>query len=310
MKRIYFSYFFVLISVFIYSQEYKLIWEEQFDGDKLNENIWTKEYNKRGGGNYEAQFYTPQNVRLVTHSSGATCLVLSAKRENYRGRPVTSGRVNTAQKLAVQYGKIEIRVKLPNTANGLWPAFWMLGDDLHEVGWPRCGEIDIIEVGHFNGINSNNQDRYFNGALHWGEKWDHGRHPNLAMHSLADYSLKERFHLFTLIWTPDSILMYLDRDKFPNVKPYFHMKISGDDGLNQPARYFHKPFHLIANLAVGGGFTGLPYHPCRINLFPSWNRNFRKITALPPRGQSANLYIDYIRIYQNGTPGEQFIIKK
>lgn len=310
MKNIGIILLFVFSVISISAQEYKLVWEENFEYGELDPRIWTMEYNKRGGGNYEAQFYTPRNVSVEKHSSGVGCLVLSARRENYQGRPVTSGRVNTAGKLTVKYGKVDVRVKVPNTANGLWPAFWMLGDDIDEVGWPRCGEIDIIEIGNYRGIKTNTQDRFFNGALHWGESWDHGRHPNFAMHSVADYSLKEGFHLFTLIWTPDSIKMYLDRDKFPDVKPYFYMKISGDDEINQPARYFHKPFHFIMNLAVGGGFTGLPYYPCRLNLFPSWNRNFRKITALPPRGQSARMYIDYIRIYQNGTPGEEFFVIK
>jgi beta-glucanase (GH16 family) len=310
MKRIITCSLLLLALLQAGAQEYKLIWEENFDNPELNMQIWTPEYNNKGGGNYEAQFYTPRNVRIEKHPSGVSCMVLSATRETYKGRPATSGRVNTAGKMAVQYGKIDVRVKVPKTANGLWPAFWMLGDDIAQVGWPRCGEIDIIEIGNEKGIEDNVQDRYFNGALHWGEKWNYGMHPNLAMHSVADYSLQEGFHLFTLIWTPDSVKMYLDQDKFPNVKPYFHMSINGPDEPNHPARYFHKPFHFVANLAVGGGFTGLPYYPRKWNVFPSWNKNFRKMTALPPKGEKADMYIDYIKIYQNGTPGEQFYISK
>lgn len=308
MKSICISMLLIIATLSISAQEYKLVWEENFEGGVLDPRIWSTEYNNQGGGNYEAQFYTHRNVSVEKHESGANCLVLTARRETYKDRPATSGRVNTQGKLTVKYGKIDVRVKVPKTANGLWPAFWMLGDDITEVGWPRSGEIDIIEIGNYKGIETNTQDRYFNGALHWGEKWDHGRHPSLAMHSVADYSLQEGFHLFTLIWTPDSILMYLDQDRFPDVKPYFYIKISGDDEPNQPARYFHKPFHFIANLAVGGGFTGLPYYPRKINWFPALNKNFRKMTALPPRGESAKMYIDYIRIYQNGTPGEEFYV--
>lgn len=292
------------------AQEYQLVWEENFDSPSLNTELWNIESNKSGGGNNEAQFYTPRNVSIERHSSGVNCLVLSAKRENYKGRPVTSGRVNTAGNLNVKYGKIEVRVNIPNTANGLWPAFWMLGHDLAEVGWPRSGEIDIVEVGNFKGIEDGIQDRYFNGALHWGESWNHGQHPNLAMHSVSDYSLIGDFQLFTLIWTPDSIKMYLNQDKYPNVKPYFAMSIQGPDAPDHPARYFHKPFHFVANLAVGGGFTNLPYYPRKWNICPANNENFKKISALPERGKQAKLYIDYIRIYQNGTPGESFYLKK
>lgn len=293
------------------AQDYKLVWEENFEGTELDSKVWTTEYNKNGGGNFEAQFYTPRNVSIRKHPvTGDGCLVLSAKRETYKGRPATSGRVNTAGNLTVKYGKIDVRVKAPKTANGLWPAFWMLGDDIGEVGWPRSGEIDMVEMGHFQGIKEGVQDRYYNGALHWGESWNHGQHPNLAMHHKAGYPLQDDFHVFTLIWTPDSIKMFLDQDKYPDVKPYFYMAIKKSEELNNPGRYFHKPFHFIANLAVGGGFAGLPYYPKKFNIFPALNPNFKKITALPPRGQSADIYIDYIRIYQNGTPGEEFFIKK
>jgi len=310
MKTLFISLALIIASFTANSQEYKLVWEDNFERTELNTSVWTTEYNKKGGGNYEAQFYTPRNVSIEKHPSGVSCLVLTAKRETYKGRPATSGRVNSEGRLTVKYGKIDVRVQVPKTANGLWPAFWMLGDDIGQVGWPRCGEIDIIEIGNDKGIEDNVQDRYFNGALHWGEGWNNGRHPNLAMHSVADYSLQEGFHLFTLVWTPDSVKMYLDQDRYPDVKPYFYMSISGPDEPNHPARYFHKPFHFVANLAVGGGFTGLPYYPRKCNIFPAWNENFKKMTALPPRGQSAKMYIDYIRIYQNGTEGEEFFVKQ
>lgn len=139
MRSICISLLLIIASLTIGAQEYKLIWEENFESKELNSDVWTIEYNNKGGGNYEAQYYTPRNVSIQQHASGAGCMVLTAKRENYKGRPATSGRVNTAGKMAVKYGKIEVRVKVPKTANGLWPAFWMLGDDIAEVGWPRCG---------------------------------------------------------------------------------------------------------------------------------------------------------------------------
>lgn len=302
---------FVLCILFYNStvgQEYKLVFEENFDS-KTIPDYWNLENNKLGGGNAEAQFYSPRNVSIEKHASGANCLVITARRETYKGRPATSGRVNTANKMAVKYGIIDVCVKLPSTANGLWPAFWMMGDDRDSVDWPKCGEIDIIEVGHYTGIAQNKQNHIYNGAMHWGESWNGGNYPNKAMHAEAPYALDEGFHLFSFVWRPDSILMFLDKDKFPNVKPYFAISIETKDEFQHPSKYFHKPFHFLANLAVGGRFTGLPYYPKKWNVFPANNKNFKKITALPPKGEEAKMYIDYIRIYQNGTPGEGLFIR-
>ncbi len=300
----------VFLSLFVFAQEYKLVWEENFNNPTLNGAIWNIEDNAKGGGNAEFQHYSPGNVSVEKHPSGVNCLVLSARKENYKRRPATSGRVNTEGKISVKYGKIDVRVHVPKTANGLWPAFWMLGDDISQVGWPQSGEIDIVEIGNWKGIEDNVQDRYFNGACHWGEGWNGGEYPNHAMHSIADYSLQEGFHLFTTRWTPDSIIMYLDQDKYPDVKPYYYISINGEDVPNNPSRYFHKPFHFVANLAVGGKFTGLPFYPNKMQVFSACNKNFKKITALPKDGSPVKMYIDYIRVYQNGTEGEEFHIKQ
>src|SRR5690606_33820583 len=92
----------------------------------------------------------------------------TAKKETFGGKPATSGRINSVGKKYFKHGKVEASIKLPKTANGLWPAFWMMGNDYPTVGWPACGEIDILEMGHSKGITNKTQDRFFNGALHWG----------------------------------------------------------------------------------------------------------------------------------------------
>lgn len=292
------------------ASEYKIVWEENFDKSTVDKNIWNLENNKKGGGNAEFQYYKPENINIEVHPEGYSCLVLCAKKENYKGRPATSGRLNTAGNLSVKYGMIEARVCIPKTANGLWPAFWLMGDDKDQVNWPKCGEIDVIEMGHKNGIDANATERYYNGATHWGESFNNGKYPNLAQASKSDYSIQEGFHTFTLVWTPDSLNMFLDKDKFPTRKPYFAMSIKGEDAPGNPGRYFHKPYHLIANLAVGGFFTGLPSPSKKAICVSSKNKNFQKITALPQDGSAVKYYIDYIRIYQNGTPGEELNIKK
>lgn len=283
--------FSLLISVFSFSQDYKLVWEDNFDQPLLNESQhWTIEVNGDGGGNNEMQYYRRENISIEKHPSGVNCLVISAKRENYGGKSVTSGRLVTRGNVSAKYGKIEARIKLPSTANGLWPAFWMMGEDYPTVGWPRCGEIDILEMGNSAGISQNKQDRYFNGACHWGETWTY-----YAKDNTAPYSLQDDFHLFTLIWDENTVNMYLDQDKYPSNQPYYSMSIAGADVPGNVSHYFHKPFSILFNLAVGGNFTGI-----------TGNSNINKITALPADGTPVKMYVDYVRIYQKGIAGEEF----
>jgi len=320
----------------LFAQEYKLVWEDDFNGEKLDTAVWTAENNRRGGGNAEMQYYLPQNATIEMHPSGVSCLVLNAKRENYKDeeggqRPATSARLNTQDKMTFTYGKLEIRALPPETANGLWPALWMLGNDivpnlgnddsvdstpkeeLERMGrviWPKCGEIDVLEMGNANGIKNGTPNRYFSGAMHWGEAFNDGRYPNFGKSKTADYSLQEDFHLWTLVWTPDSVCMYLDQDKFPDTAPYFKMPVAGEGEPNHPSRYFHKPFHIILNLAVGGYFTGIPAPEKYPAIISDDCEQFQKITALPADGSPAKMYVDYIRLYQRGDKGETFYLSK
>ncbi len=283
-------------SLFISAQEYKLVWEDNFDKPVLNEEFhWNIEVNGNGGGNNELQYYRRENISLEKHESGVNCMVINARLEDFSGKKATSARLNTFGKVSFRYGKIEARIKLPKTANGLWPAFWMMGEDFSTVGWPKCGEIDILEMGNSNGIKNGTQDKYFNGACHWGESWNGGSYPNYAKAITNSYGIQDDFHLFTLIWDDKSVKTYLDLDKYPNNTPYFEMNISGEDVAGSPRRYFHKPFSILLNLAVGGNFTGI-----------TGNSNIAKITALPADGSNAKMYIDYVRIYQKGVEGELY----
>lgn len=274
-----------------FAQDYKLVWEDNFDKPSLDEvNHWTIEVNGDGGGNNELQYYRRENISIEKHPSGVNCMVISAKKESFNGKLVTSGRLVTRGNVSCKYGKIEARIQLPSTANGLWPAFWMMGDDYSSVGWPRCGEIDILEMGNSGGIAAGTQNRFMNGACHWGEVWTY-----YAKNSTAPYSIQDGFHLFTLIWDSLSVKMYLDLDKYPANLPYYEMSIAGPDVAGNVAHYFHKPFSILFNLAVGGNFTGI-----------TGNANIDKITALATDGTPAKMYVDYVRIYQKGDAGEQF----
>lgn len=297
--------------------EYQLQWSDEFEGTELNRDYWNVEDNARGGGNAELQYYTPRNISIEKHPvTGESCLVLTAKKEDYGNRPCTSARLNTQDKVTVHYGKVEARIAFPYTADGLWPAFWMLGNNLAKnlgnnddvdktkaalakqgrVVWPKCGEIDICEMGHHKGIENGTQDRYFNGACHWGESFNNGAYPNVGGFYTADYPVQGDFHLFTLVWTEDSIAMYLDQDKYPETAPYFQLSLRNKD-VNQPGHYFNHPFYLVLNLAVGGFFPNMPAaekYPERITFD---DPSFQRVTALPADGTPVKMYVDYIRVY-------------
>lgn len=132
---------------------YKLVWSDEFDGNTLDESIWNIEVNGSGGGNNELQYYCERGVSVGTEpESGRNCLILTATRENYQNRQFTSGRINSKGKYSFTYGRLDALIRMPKTANGLWPAFWLMGDDYDQVGWPACGETDIVEMGHATGM--------------------------------------------------------------------------------------------------------------------------------------------------------------
>lgn len=299
--------------------EWQLVWSDEFEADTLNTNYWNVEDNSRGGGNAELQYYSPNNVSIERHPvGGESCLVLSAKRESYRNRPCTSARLNTQDKVTIEYGKVDARIAFPHTADGLWPAFWMLGNNLAtdlgdnddidtraeqlakegRVVWPKCGEIDICEMGHHTGIKNGTQDRYFNGACHWGESFNNGAYPNVGGFYTADYPVQGDFHLFTLIWTEDTIAMYLDQDIYPQIEPYFQLSLRNKT-INNPGYYFNHPFYLVLNLSVGGFFPDMPAQEKYPELITTDDPSFKRVTALPEDGTSVKMYVDYIRVYKH-----------
>lgn len=332
MKKSFVNYQLSIIAVFAMlcsscqqKQDWQLVWEDNFDAPELNTKYWNVDDNARGGGNAELQYYAPKNVTIEKHPvSGESCLVLNAQREDYyyttlddeRGyRPCTSARLNTQDKVTVCYGRVEARICFPHTANGLWPAFWMLGNNLAtdlgdddsiddlaavlakqgRVIWPKCGEIDICEMGHKNGIVAGTQDRYFNGACHWGETWNNGAYPNSGKFHTWDYPLQGDFHLFTMDWTEDSIAMYVDLDKNPQAQPYFALSLRGK-GVNEPGNYFNHPFYIVLNLSVGGFFPDMP-NPEKYSDVISASL-LEPVTALPKDGTPVKMYVDYIRVYK------------
>ena len=189
----------------------------------------------------------------------------------------------------------DARIKMPKTGNGLWPAFWMKGADNDSIPWPMCGELDIIELGHVDGIKRGISDRYLGAACHWG--------PNLSINysesqkKTIQYSIQDdEYHIYTLIWDETCIKIYVDLDKYPDAEPYYRFCYA--DNCQKAATFYRKPYSFILNLAVGGGYTGI-----------TGNDNVDKITALNEENNlEAKMYIDYIRIYQTGNSHEELHI--
>lgn len=280
----------VIITVVLFSfymtafsqyQGYTLVWEDCFDGNSINEKNWTAIKSDSDNGNKELQYYLSENITVGREPlSGAGCMIITAKKQQKGIKSCTSGKLTSKGKITAQYGIIEARIKMPKTANGLWPAFWMLGVDYPEAKWPKCGEISIVEMGHNFAFKDSVQDKGYLGAIHWGESWE--EYQNIIKQRVNSTSLQDDFHLWTLCWDKDSIKFYLDNDKYSNNGPYFSEKIGGDNIINTPSHYFHHPFFICFTLAIGGNFSKI--------------YDVNEISAL--KNGEAKMYVDYVRIYQ------------
>jgi beta-glucanase (GH16 family) len=214
------------------AQNYQLIWADEFDGLTINLNNWTHEIGTgtSGWGNNELQYYTTNSANSFV-SNGT--LKINAINQTLGQSNYTSARIITKDKFSFQYGKVEARIKMPQ-GQGLWPAFWMLGQNINSVGWPACGEIDIVE--HVNA----NPD--INGTMHW----DNGGHVSWGGSTACDVST---FHDYAVVWDANGIHWLLDGNEYH----------SGDISNNvNGTEEFHQTFFLILNLAVGGNWPGSP----------------------------------------------------
>lgn len=260
------------------AQDYKLVWSDEFDSNTLYTN-WNVEVTGSPSNN-ELQYYTNREDNVKIEDGN---LVLTCKRENYGGRSFTSGRVNSQGKVYFTHGKVEASIKLPSLINGLWPAFWMLGEDINTKGWPYCGEIDIMEMGEVGGIRSGKQNSWMGGTIHWGDDyWSHQYYSDKSLHDVG-YNIAGdgAYHKYTLVWDENYVKMYLD----DAAEPYMTAAISKNIDSNVTSEpYMHKPYHILFNMAIGGDFPQI------------WDA--AGITALPTEGSSEKMYVDYVRVYQ------------
>lgn len=242
---------------------YKLLWNDEFSGSKLNEEIWNKEERPSGWTNHELQAYTKEKDNIYVKDG---CLVLHARQLPLKSGNFyyTSGKVQTAHKKDFTYGRIEIRAKTPG-GKGLWPALWLMPTEELYGNWPVCGEIDIMEVlGH--------ETNKTHGTIHYGTP--HGQ--KQGTYVLENSAFTDDFHVFRVDWEPGEFRWYVDDNLFYTENDWFAKSRAGEF-FDYPAP-FNQDFYIQMNLAVGGDWPGNPDE----------STDFKK----------AKFEIDYVRVYQ------------
>jgi len=244
--------------------KWKLTWTDEFSGkgSAPDPTKWTLETGGNGWGNNELEYYTarPDNVKVTGGN-----LVITALKEPFIGtdfirRDYTSGRLKTKGKFAQAYGRFEARMKIPY-GKGMWPAFWMMGDNFDAVGWPGCGEIDVME-------NVGNEPSTVHATFH-GPGYS-GQFGATAEYALpGGEKLADDYHIYAIEWEPGEIRFYLDD----------HLYFTGTKASLSAGKKWvsDHPFFLILNVAVGGDWPGAP----------------DATTVFPQK-----MLVDYVRVYK------------
>lgn len=211
------------------------LWHDEFDF--VDTTQWSFETGASGWGNNEWQYYTNRSENAFVQDG---VLHIRANKEDYEGAQYTSARMTTKGKFSFTYGTIEARIALP-TGNGIWPAFWMLGENIDAVSWPACGEIDIIEA-----VNDEN---VVYGTNHWQYEGGHAQYGNSTKDYYGTSKVLDitQFHNYKMVWNEKLIAMYVDDFKYQEIAIE-----NAKDGLEA----FHKPQFLILNVAVAGNWPG------------------------------------------------------
>ncbi len=246
--------------------DYTLVWEDQFFGNELNRNDWNVELHEPGWVNEEWQAYVDSEDNIYVEDGNL--VIQPLKIDNGDGTySYTSGRVNTQNKHDFKYGRYEAKVKVPS-GMGYLPAFWMMPTDESYYGqWPKCGEIDIMEV-------MGQSTDTLHGTIHYGDP--HGqKQGTYVIEEGPDFA--EDYHVYAVDWEPGKITWYVDGVKFHEATDWY-TKREGFDETAFPAP-FDQPFYMILNVAVGGSWVG----------YPDETTEF---------GDNAQMVVDYVRVYQ------------
>lgn len=232
-----------------------LVWADEFDGSSINAANWTYDLGASGWGNQELQNYVASDENAYVQDGKLIIKAVSGGSDNY-----TSARLKSIDLQEFQYGRVDVRAVLP-VGQGMWPAIWMLGANFSEIGWPDCGEIDIMElIGH--------QPNRVHGTAHWGADPSQHQYQGGSIALPNGSTFDEEFHVFSIEWEEDEIRWFMDDEQ------YFSL----DPGNVAPQAWpFNEPFFFILNVAVGGVWPG---YPDETTLFPAF------------------MAVDYVRVYQ------------
>ncbi len=237
-------------------QGMSLVWEEDFLSD-ISGADWNFETGTGNGGwgNNELQYYTNELTNVFVANGN---LVITAREQSTNGSSYSSARLTTENKKSFKFGRIDVRAKMPK-GKGIWPAIWMLGENHSQVGWPRCGEIDIMEM-----LGQTPKKVY--GTAHWGD--DVSSHTSAGHFTNSPVDCDQEYNVFSIKWEQDKVEFLF------NDVQYHQITNTTVGGQNYP---FNDPFFFILNVAVGGNWPGSPDGS----------------TVFPQR-----MFIDYIRVFQ------------
>ena len=247
------------------TEGWTLTWSDEFngpDGSAVDRSKWVFETGGNGWGNQELEYYTDRVENASIHNGNLVIMAMSEKFTGPDGvtRNYTSARLKTLGKFSQAYGRFEARIRIP-FGQGLWPAFWLLGDDFPKLGWPACGEIDIME-------NIGKEPAMIHGSIH-GPGYTGGTGLEAPYTLPAKQRFADDFHIFAIEWDPDSVSFYVDQD--------LYVRRTRADLQPGWKWVFDKPYFVILNLAVGGDWPG---DPDSTTVFPQ------------------TMLVDYVRVYE------------
>lgn len=235
---------------------YQIVWSDEFNGTEIDSSKWSFEIGRgdNGWGNSELQYYKAENSQITDGK-----LIITAKKEDFNGANYTSSRIITRGKFDFTYGKVEVRAKLPK-GQGIWPAIWMLGSNIGSVGWPKCGELDIMELlGHEpNKIYGTAHGPGYSGSSGIGENY-----------TLPSGNFNEEFHIFKTEWDNEGIKWFVD--------DICYHTLTKSEADSRGGWVFNNDFFILLNLAVGG----------------AWPKNPDSTTTFPQ-----TMEVDYVRVWQ------------
>ena len=248
---------------------YKLVWADEFEGNTLNRENWNVELHEPGWVNAELQEYVDSDENISVRDGKLVLRPVKTVKED-GSVYYPSGRVSTEKKQEFTYGYFEAKAKVP-TGKGYLPAFWLMTGDEEKYGqWPRCGEIDIMEV-------LGDATDALHGTIHYGHNMTDGHHQSQGDYKLEKGSFADEFHVFACEWEPGRIAWYVDGIQYFEETQWYTALPDGSGKEEYPAPFNH-PFYIILNLAVGGSWVG----------YPDENTDFENQT----------FEIEYVRVYQ------------